>query len=123
MRKSLFTSVSLFIGIWFLISCTGKLDKTWTLTEFDEERSFRIISEKGKSYNTAIVTISGNVDEDVCFTLDKNVNSEWCNYFSANDSEIQFTTDFYGVGVFELYMLPSIARGNLKLTIELPYTK
>lgn len=123
MKRSMFTNASLFIGIWCFISCTGRLDKTWTLTEFNEEKVFKINSEEGKSYSTAIVTISGNVDKDVCFTLEKNTSTEWCNYFSAIDSKIQFTTDFYGVGTFELYMLPSTANGNLELTIELPYTE
>lgn len=123
MKKSLFINASLFIGICCLISCTGKLEKTWTLTEFNKEKVFRIYSKKGKSYNAAIVTISGSVDEDICFTLEKNANSEWCNYFSANDSKIQFTTDFYGVGTFELYMLPSKAQGELNVTIELPYSE
>jgi uncharacterized protein YpmS len=123
MKKLLFKYVLLFIGLLCLISCTGRLEKTWILKKFDEEKVFRMNSEKGKSYSTAIVTISGNVDKEVCFTLDKNASSEWCHYFSVTDSKIQFTTDFYGIGTFKLYMLTSKAKGELKVTIELPYSE
>lgn len=105
-----------------MTSCTGTLKKSWIISEFNEKKTFSIVSEKGKSYTTAIIKIEGNVDKRICFKLEDNTELDWCNHFSTSDSEIQFKTDFYGVGKFSIYMLPSPkAKGELKLTIELPY--
>jgi len=108
----------------FLISCTGTLKKSWDINDFSKKKTFTIVSEGGKSYSTAIIKIKGNVDKRICFKIEDNSESDWCNYFDTKDNEIQFKTDFYGVGQFSVYMLPSPgADGNLELTIELPYYK
>jgi len=107
----------------FLISCTGTLKKSWDINDFSKKKTFTIVSEGGKSYSTAIIKIKGNVDKRICFTLDEAYGMDWCNYFNSKDSEIEFNTDFYGVGEFKLYMLPSSnVNGDIRLTIELPYT-
>lgn len=105
---------------FFIISCSGTIEKSWIVTNFDQARKFEIYGEmEGKSYSTAIVTISGKVDENVCFR--SNPNRDECRLFSKDTTFIKSRIDYYG-GNFHYYMLPSKAKGKLKITIKLPYT-
>lgn len=99
-------------------SCTGTIEKTWTVTEFNQPHKFSINAEEGQTVSSAITYIKG----DFTGTL----------YLSAveNDSTMQFKqdnlpengimADFYG-GTFTIFLAKSDAKGEIEVKIKASY--
>lgn len=113
--------IQIFLILLFLSmqSCGGKIEKSWNVKDFPKGRVFKLKAKQNKNHSSAIVLIEGEVDQDIYFRRNQYDKSE-CREFSKDTTFIKSRYDFYG-GEFTYQLLPSQAKGEVTVTIELPY--
>jgi len=99
-------------------SCGENIKNSWTVKDFYEGKTFKIKGKEGKSYAAALVYVRGNVDQNICFRRNLSDETE-CREFSKDTTFIRSRYDYYG-GEFSYQLLPSKAKGEITVTIELP---
>jgi len=110
--------IALAILVLSIQSCGGKVEKSWTIKNFSEGKIFKLKGKEGKFYAAALVYVRGNVDQNICFRRNLSDEAE-CREFSKDTTFIRSRYDYYG-GEFSYQLLPSKAKGEITVTIELP---
>lgn len=103
--------------ILIVLSCGGKVEKSWTITNFSQVKVFELKAKENKSYTSAIVLVKGNVDQNIYFRRNQFDKSEF-REFSKDTTYIKSRYDFYG-GEFKYQLLPSQAKGKISISITL----
>lgn len=108
----------LFLFLFLFFSCSGKKRESWKINKFDEKQIFSIQAPENKTVNNANIYIEGKFSGKI-----KVQRSEGYPVaeFSQDSIPEKLFYDFYG-GEFQITLLPSNARGEINLTIEIPYS-
>ncbi|MEP6260330.1 MAG: hypothetical protein ABJ092_02040 [Gillisia sp.] len=115
--KDLTKIVFFIVCITSVLSCGGKISKSWTVEDFSQTHVFTIDVADNKNVSNANVYMEGKFTGHVI--LQKDQNSPFIK-FSQDSIPSNLFFDFYG-GQFDIYLIESDANGELKITIEIPY--
>lgn len=95
-------------------ACAGKIEKSWTVTDFSKPHQFKVTASKNKNVVNANVYLSGEFSGNIYLSKIKNDSTL---KFTQETLPERITTDFYG-GDFDFYLAPSDAKGKLNIRIE-----
>jgi hypothetical protein len=112
------TTACICLILFCEISCSGTEKKSWKINSFDQKRTISINSPEGKTVNNANVYIKGKFSGKI--KIQKQEGYPIAEFTEDSIPERLFY-DFYG-GEFQINLLESNARGNIELTIEIPYS-
>ena len=108
----------IYFLFFFLLSCTGSLEKKWIVEDFSKSRTFTLDVPKSKSVNNVNVYLSGDFEGTIYLsTVKEDSTMQYTSQTLPND---RLFIDFYG-GQFNLYLAPSDAVGKLEVKLEVPY--
>ncbi|MDT0295790.1 hypothetical protein ACFQ3R_07775 [Mesonia ostreae] len=104
--------------IIFLTSCGEKLEKSWEISDFSKPHVFSIKAPKNKKVSTANIYLDGKFTDTIY--LSRIPNDSTLKFTNKNLPKDKLMVDFYG-GEFKFHLSPSKAKGELRITIEMPY--
>lgn len=108
-----------FCVVLFLhFSCSGKKEQSWEVNRFDKKQFFSLNAPKNKTVNNANIYVTGKFSGKV--KLQRSQGYPVVE-FSSDSIPDRLFYDFYG-GDFQIFLLPSSAKGKIKITIEIPYS-
>lgn len=104
--------------VFFLISCQGKIEKSWEISDFSKPQTFSVNAPHNKNISTANIYLNGKFTDTIFLSSIKNDTTlKFTNKSLPRD---KLMIDFYG-GEFKFYLSPSNAKGEMSLRIEIPY--
>lgn len=108
----------LYVVLFLQLSCSGKKKESWEITSFDQKQIFSLNSPQNKTVNNANIYVEGKFSGKI--KLQRSEGYPVAEFTNDSIPE-RFFYDFYG-GKFQIILLPSNAQGEIKLTIEIPYS-
>jgi len=107
----------LFLAAFMMLSCGGKMEKSWTIKDFKTKQVLSLKAPDNKDVSNANVYFEGDFEGTIKL---KNFGSNSISEYNMKNLPPKLFVDFYG-GRFEITILPSVARGKLKVKIQIPY--
>lgn len=109
---------SLGLILFLHCSCSGKKTESWKINRFDEKQIFSLQSPENKTVNNVNIYVEGKFYGKI--KLQRSEGYPVAEFSNDSIPERLFY-DFYG-GTFQIILLPSSAKGEINLTIEIPYS-
>lgn len=101
-----------------LTSCGGTLKKSYKITDFDKEHILQLKVPDSYSVTASVVIIEGKFKGQISVSA----SEEPFLYYTEDDLPIRLSGDFYG-GTAGFVIFPSDAKGEITVTIEVPYCR
>jgi len=95
----------------------GTIEKTWEVTDFSKTHTFSIEVPNNKNVSNVNIYLSGNYTGKIRLQEEPDYP---VMEFEQDSLPERLFFDFYG-GEYDIFLLPSDAKGKLIVNIQVPY--